>query len=200
MEILNQKIERFGSIELIPYGELLDTYEWDGARDKIIIRDKKKCFNCGLRPILGEVKELKLLYDAKSGKQLGKLVPDPNASPYNGKMIVEPILGPPEGYYGHTYVHHQYYILNKLPWEYPEALVTMCYECHQKLHEEGKVPVFYEIGGEKVQKFYKPCVRCNGRGWFPEFIHVEHGVCFRCRGWAWEEMILIGDRSSSKML
>jgi hypothetical protein len=26
------------------------------------------------------------------------------------------------------------------------------------------------------------CSRCSGAGWFPEFRHVEAGICFQCRG------------------
>jgi hypothetical protein len=26
------------------------------------------------------------------------------------------------------------------------------------------------------------CDRCNGSGYIPRFNHVEHGICFKCRG------------------
>ena len=32
-------------------------------------------------------------------------------------------------------VHHIKYILGRMAWEYPDAmLITLCYECHKKVH------------------------------------------------------------------
>ncbi len=35
----------------------------------------------------------------------------------------------------------------------------------------------------------KPCYRCHGTGYFPEYNHVEDGICFRCRGAKYEQLI-----------
>lgn len=36
--------------------------------------------------------------------------------------------------------HHTYYVSGKKPWEYPlSALLTLCKECHTRLHSETKV-------------------------------------------------------------
>ena len=33
------------------------------------------------------------------------------------------------------HVHHTEYIPNKMPWEYPDSLlITLCEDCHKKLH------------------------------------------------------------------
>ncbi len=86
------------------------------------------------------------------------------------------------------HVHHKYYQLNKLAWEYPkESLITLCWICHENLHKDEVVDVLDEEG--KVVKKYSPCQRCFGAGMFPEFRHVESGICFRCNGAKYEELI-----------
>lgn len=178
MEPLKKKIERFKSVELIPYGELLDTDEWDRKRDRILLRDNKKCYSCGLRPADDVVPEA-----------IRALV-------RRGIVFDEAGLSQiPKGYHCKSHVHHKYYILNKLPWEYEDSLVIMCSECHHNFHTEQTVPVYYEIEGQLVQKQYTPCIRCNGAGWFPEYEHVQNGVCFRCGGWGWEELMIIKNRN-----
>lgn len=27
-----------------------------------------------------------------------------------------------------------------------------------------------------------PCSRCGGSGYFPQYSHIEGGICFKCRG------------------
>lgn len=36
---------------------------------------------------------------------------------------------------------------------------------------------------------FTPCKRCAGYGYFPEYKHVENGICFRCGGNRYEELI-----------
>lgn len=86
------------------------------------------------------------------------------------------------------HVHHKYYQLSKLPWEYPdEALVSLCWICHENLHANQKVLVYDE--NMNVVNKYTPCQRCFGAGWIPEFKHFHAGVCFRCGGAKYEELI-----------
>lgn len=43
------------------------------------------------------------------------------------------------------HTHHQYYQLNKMPWEYPDsALITLCWNCHENLHKNNKIKVYDE--------------------------------------------------------
>jgi hypothetical protein len=35
-----------------------------------------------------------------------------------------------------------------------------------------------------------PCARCHGAGGFPEYRHVQNGVCFRCHGSRYDEFIV----------
>lgn len=86
------------------------------------------------------------------------------------------------------HVHHKYYQEGQLPWGYPDnALVTLCWECHEKLHHESTVP-FLDFQGIEIGK-YTNCYRCHGAGIFPEYYHVESGICFRCGGARFEELI-----------
>ncbi len=87
------------------------------------------------------------------------------------------------------HVHHKFYIMEKLPWEYEDdALLTLCNWCHWELHEKTVIPVYTVQNGELNQLDYHPCFRCHGAGVLPEYSHVESGVCFRCRGTRYEEL------------
>jgi len=87
------------------------------------------------------------------------------------------------------HVHHQYYQVNKLAWEYPEdALITLCWLCHKDLHENQKIEVLNEDG--LCIDRYRYCTRCFGAGEFPEFRHIQNGICFRCDGAKYEELIV----------
>ena len=86
------------------------------------------------------------------------------------------------------HVHHNYYIAGKHPWEYPdEALVTLCWHCHEEKHKGGKIMECDEDGLVIRELTY--CYRCHGAGVFPEYAHVQHGICFRCHGAQFEELI-----------
>lgn len=79
------------------------------------------------------------------------------------------------------HVHHRYYQIDKLAWEYPdEALITLCWNCHELLHRETKIEIRDLQGNYFDVK--KPCQRCFGAGKFPEYSHVQNGICFRCDG------------------
>lgn len=85
-------------------------------------------------------------------------------------------------------VHHTYYQLSKLPWEYPDgALETFCKFCHLELHSHTSVPKLDESGNEIGMM--TPCSRCGGAGEFPEYKHVEGGICFNCGGARYMELI-----------
>ena len=88
------------------------------------------------------------------------------------------------------HVHHKHYIYGLDPWEYKDSeLITLCEECHSSLHASSEVPVYKLEGDSLVQLHYTPCYRCGGAGWFPEYRHVEGGICFRCHGQQYEELI-----------
>jgi len=79
------------------------------------------------------------------------------------------------------HIHHRFYQIGKLAWEYPdEAFQCLCWDCHENLHKNQYVKVFDEMGIELGAKLV--CSRCHGAGWFPEYSHVQSGVCFKCLG------------------
>lgn len=86
------------------------------------------------------------------------------------------------------HVHHTFYQQGKLPWEYPcDSLITLCWYCHIKLHENETVPNLNEQGVEIGRLTY--CLRCWSAGYFPQYSHVDNGICFRCEGARYEELI-----------
>ena len=88
-------------------------------------------------------------------------------------------------YLNNIHIHHKYYQINKLAWEYPDdALQTLCWECHELLHKNTKISIIDEYGIYFDQK--NVCSRCYGAGWFPEFGHVQGGICFKCNGLRFE--------------
>lgn len=88
------------------------------------------------------------------------------------------------------HVHHKFYIQKKLPWEYADdSLITLCNWCHWELHEQTIIPIYENVDGELRDLNYTPCIRCNGAGVFPEYRHVQNGICFRCNGNCYEELI-----------
>lgn len=78
-------------------------------------------------------------------------------------------------------IHHTHYILRRMPWDYSnEHLITLCKDCHQKRHEQGSIPC-YSSEGEQLG-LLKPCDRCSGSGYLPQYKHVQNGICFKCGG------------------
>lgn len=89
-------------------------------------------------------------------------------------------------------VHHKHYIYGLDPWEYKDSeLVTLCEGCHQIVHETEKVPVYRLHEGFLEEVTLTRCYRCSGAGYFREYKHVQGGICFRCRGDRYEEMITV---------
>lgn len=79
------------------------------------------------------------------------------------------------------HVHHTYYQDERLPWDYPsESLKTFCYKCHETLHKNEQIPRYDKSG--KLIGNLTPCPKCSGAGWFPQYKHVENGICFDCQG------------------
>lgn len=86
------------------------------------------------------------------------------------------------------HIHHTYYQEGLLPWEYPnESLQTLCWHCHEELHKNEKVP-YLNTQGIECGKL-TPCLRCFGSGYLPQYYYYLGGVCFRCNGARFEEMI-----------
>ena len=79
-------------------------------------------------------------------------------------------------------VHHKYYVRRKQPWEYDDdALITLCSDCHGKVHEENKIPLLYE-DRKGILCYPEICDRCGGTGILPQYSYYMNGVCFKCGG------------------
>ena len=85
--------------------------------------------------------------------------------------------------------HHKYYVDGRRAWEYSDnELISLCSKCHSIVHQEA--PVDYFTDESKTQKLdLTPCYRCGGTGYFPQWRHIESGICFRCWGMRFEELI-----------
>lgn len=88
------------------------------------------------------------------------------------------------------HIHHKYYKLGKKPWEYPnEALTTLCFLCHEKLHKESKISVFDQ--NDNCIDNLVPCSKCSGSGHLPEFNYYHSGICFKCNGEKYENFKIL---------
>ena len=80
------------------------------------------------------------------------------------------------------HVHHKLYILNRKPWEYnDDKLVTLCSDCHGKIHQTHKTPLLLE-NGMVINQNLRVCDRCGGRGELPQYRYYMNGICFKCHG------------------
>jgi len=79
------------------------------------------------------------------------------------------------------HIHHKYYQENYRAWEYPnDALITLCWFCHEALHKETEIEIRDKFGNVINSK--RTCTRCFGAGYIPHFSHIENGICFKCNG------------------
>ena len=178
----------------IPYYLLLDTNEWHAKRNKIISRENNICQYCkksciddyipkatpaGViwKPGIYEELEIeKNFYCRTTGEHLGSY-----------PAITVKLTEQKDPHFAH--VHHTYYVLSNLPWNYPdEDLMLLCHKCHTKLHESERISVY--LNKNQLQSINcTPCSRCGGKGHLPQFNYVEAGICFRCRGACFEEWV-----------
>ena len=167
---------KFGSGR-IPYSELLSTLEWKEFRDSIVLRDGYKCRICLAtnfsRPLntqeRAEFREKNLQQTQDlDGLKIELAIPC---------CTTAAIL----------HVHHTYYILNCLPWEYDsESLITVCQKCHNDIHKQETILVYKNSSKHEIL-ILTACERCNGTGHLPQFNYYENGVCFACNGNRYKE-------------
>lgn len=87
-------------------------------------------------------------------------------------------------------VHHNKYIEKRKPWEYDDNdLITVCRDCHEQIHATTTIKVYSYINPNIEIKNLTPCRKCNGHGYFPEFTHIQNGICFRCFGSQYDEFM-----------
>lgn len=166
----------------INYQELLTTLEWQAKRNEILSRDNHRCTNCNLTATGSHVHyddiKKEYSYISDDGTEYLQYVKNSEGQIVPERVPQTIITNKPY----HLEVHHKYYILNKLPWEYNEsALVALCNWCHSDIHK-NEIIVMYQ--DETLKNFDElvSCNRCNGTGFIPEYSHVQGGVCFECHG------------------
>jgi len=183
---LNELNELYKDDIFIPYAQYLRTHSWKSKRLEILDRDDFRCKKCGGY----ETKQVKSKIVTPFGTVEGNsnsIVWDDKYcilwSDINGKERYSELTRPqhkPDKPYN-LQIHHKKYILNKLPWEYNnEDLITLCNYCHLDTHKNESIPIYNEENNLILD--YNNCDRCGGTGYFPEYRHVENGVCFKCRG------------------
>lgn len=80
------------------------------------------------------------------------------------------------------HVHHKYYIEDRNPWEYDDdALITLCSDCHAKVHNSETTPFLSETG-RVIYSDLPICDRCCGRGELAQYKYYMNGICFKCHG------------------
>jgi len=202
---------------ITPYGELLKSTEWREKRKKIIERDKYLCQSCSNENVIKDCSEgkAKKIYNhlygfpieiIVEGWGLGKafisedglrIIPEETKvyyylddQQYIKTLAFKNLNTDKYIYVPSLHVHHKYYQEGLKPWEYPDsALITYCWVCHEKLHATTQVPKL-DTQGNEIGKL-TPCMRCAGAGIFPEFRHIQAGICFRCNGACYEELIIV---------
>ena len=144
------------------YAENLQQEEWKIKRIWIIKRDNYKCTRCGKDGVEKSYKFNKE-FDGNDLQELERVF----------EFISENDIN--------LNVHHLCYRDGHKPWEYgDDELITLCPECHKKIHEESKVPIYDNEG--QLESFAERCDKCGGSGYIPKYKHVENGVCFKCHG------------------
>ncbi len=169
----------------VPYHIQLNTKEWHDKRNKIIARDSNFCQQCN-----GQCVDLIEFNESYIFKEVDVIetikIPYTNdiieleTSEIKMVKVTNPLF---------AHIHHKYYSGESLAWEYPDdALILLCHKCHSNFHRDNKVPYYENETMEDVLEL-TPCSRCYGAGHFAEYNHVENGICFRCRGARYEELI-----------
>lgn len=170
----------------IPYSTLLETKEWRDKSNQITKREYNVCQHCFkhcvdgyglLSPVVYQSFEIEdPIYDPDTGELLGI---------YAKEAITHVVQTDPH----FAHVHHTYYILSRLAWEYSnEDLILLCHKCHTHLHQTQIVTV-YRTEAKLETVNLTPCGKCGGTGHLPKHNHVQNGICFRCGGAGFEELI-----------
>ncbi len=194
------------------YSELLKDERWRNRRQAIISRDSFTCQNCQNENVIKNCEKgtasidrfgFIKLYNSNFKwfslfriSNLIKISAPKNSTIYysiegNNRPKIMAFLNNNNRYLyvPSLHVHHKYYQDGYKPWEYPDhALITLCWVCHEELHSSIQIPRLNSMGVE-IGKM-TPCIRCHGAGEFPEYKHIQAGICFRCIGACYEELII----------
>jgi hypothetical protein len=181
------------------YKRLLETLEWLSFRRKIIEFDNNRCQKCdkteGLITAPAPIDEYRTRVEevTKYNNEFKRKLKDPLFLEKKQKIWAGLINEPHEGLMPYPadsiivgeiilQVHHQLYFFDKLPWEYDRKhLQTLCSECHTLVHLTTKIYCYWDDSLQSGMEL-QPCIKCNGQGYLPQYMHVSNGICFRCGG------------------
>lgn len=185
-----------GDYSYLTYYELLSTTEWEERRQQIINRDNCICQKCNKGDTIK-------IFNEKGIKEYYWVTIPNKVRRYRNTYIENDLLK--EFYiiderdftytkadtHSFLHVHHQYYIKGTLPWDYEDdCFLTLCVHCHFKLHETETIPVYIINDDGSFDKIdLTPCYRCHGAGILPQFDYYMGGICFRCFGAKFEQLI-----------
>jgi hypothetical protein len=162
----------------ISYQMLLNTVEWEEKRKSIVSRDFGCCQKCDKPETMPhydeEHRHVFHLWSVDIGENI---CVDEDGGLYDDNVQMVQADKP-----YHMEVHHKRYIKNRLPWQYcDEDLETLCNWCHWDFHLKNQVEVYTE-DEINLSEGMQVCSRCHGAGSFPEYSHIQNGVCFGCGG------------------
>lgn len=168
----------------IPYSVLLTATEWINKREKIKIRENNVCQICNKSCMDDFILEFKNNYLFLKPATVEFTIKEDEFGRLRGGFELLPM---DESLIPH--VHHTYYLLGNLPWEYPEKdLMFLCHKCHKNIHDTQEINVYRNNKKMELSNF-TPCRRCNGVGYLVEYNYHQNGICFRCNGACFEEWI-----------
>lgn len=147
--------------EFLPYAELLELKEWKDKRQVILSRDKSTCQRCNrITPWICSRE------NCCENPLWGVCYP------HSIRLGLE--------------IHHKYYILGKLPWEYDDtALLSLCGDCHELSH--GSIKYYLNETDTVGVTGLTRCWKCGGKGYLSEYKYYCCGRCFACGGTGYEE-------------
>ena len=171
---------------VIPYPILIKTKEWIDKRAAIIKRDKETCQNCKIKGFDSYSEDIEALSYHK-GKYY--VLKEDSKIHKNNIIHIPEVWSKKES----LHVHHKLYYYDPLikkhvyPWLYKdEELITLCSKCHEEEHKNNPPQTLHKDSLKNIP--LTTCERCDGMGILHEFLHVENGICFKCRGAKYEEV------------
>lgn len=135
------------------YKELLLTAEWRAFRERIIDRDHITCQECKIKayPSSGTDRYYTKMDPNEYERLLKERTEEIKKNPF---IDLSPEMeggfniknNPPYSVNEidiEIHVHHTYYVLNNLPWEYDiGSLITLCSDCHKAIHKNEIIYVY----------------------------------------------------------
>lgn len=161
------------------YSELLKCDEWQSKRKEIKIKNHNLCSIC---KTTGPHE-----YKPRLKGNLTYFVPvvyDIEEDQFGRQKIIEIEMD----FNSELHVHHKYYVLTRLPWDYAdEDLTLVCYNCHKNIHYNEEI-ICFKNEFDKQYFHLTPCNRCESTGYLIEYHYYQNGVCFQCNGTGYLEL------------